>query len=273
MSKRFAAVQPLETDAITTLPQNCWPAAQYPNQLERSLSVPTLSGGSIYLAATKAKQALEEARMELIENRHQEEFEHAKDEFENAKLDALLRTAAEGAIIEGVYTDEFENDKLDALLHTAAEAVCSEAHKGPSPDREVLQSREVLVEARGFNLGSLEVDQRSEDSQELWDARWANMLQVLDDCIGDVEDGLEPGTRLRTNALPVGPESGSPTSLLSEEAPPAGPVIGLVDSLPDYESASSIEANKLTMINLSKARSEAVGAEAGKRLFRVAMML
>jgi len=112
---------------------------------------PATTGG-IFMAATRAKQALQEARLELFGKQQ---------------------------------APEDENDQLDKLLLTAAEAVYSEAYQEKSQEVSEIQSGR-LAEPPATTLSlSLEGEAVSEDSQQLWDMRWANMMQVLDDCIGD----------------------------------------------------------------------------------------
>lgn len=151
---------------------------------------------------------------------------------------------------------ERENVKLDELLRTAAEAVCSEVHglSVESGDAELAAEDPglcgvSLASADGERYASADGDQASEDSQQFWDMRWANMLQVLDDGIGAVEAAMDDE---HEQALPASyvVASSSATFLVQE----------LGDS--DERRREDIHA-----------ASDAAGAEAGRRLFRVAMML
>lgn len=270
MAKRLA--QPLEADIRTTQPPKNWGPPSIPDHvkpLQRSMSAPGHPGGNLLLAASKAKQALEEARLELLESRQQGPEESCE------------------------VVEERENAKLDELLRTAAEAVFSEANHCSEGQVESIQSGEQLT--RDFSLRSLETDQNSEDSQHVWDARWANMLQVLDDCIGDVaatmrDDSLEvmaidkdflPGSIARLDGEDDAPwpEDGATTADVSEAAEQrsCGPEMDLVDAVNaspmrhrDMRTDARTAASRDWWQGIQR---EQAGAEAGKRLFRVAMLL
>lgn len=249
--------------------------------------------------------------------------------------------------------EENENAKLDELLRTAAEAVYTEVNQNQILEGLKANGGEQATEGGSVDLGCEEGEPTYEDSQMQWEARWANMLQVLDDCIGDVaatvgQEGVEAGIRSPLRAPPPpggGPGSSASATTLRAEAAGDSPVplVGASDLMagagieheeslagsltsaaqlsditcPEHSARLSTaptmatgsmepapvntplepssadplaaspgreaaEASWKTQasptpnameVRKQRARVEAAGAEAGKRLFRVAMML
>lgn len=221
---------------------------------------PATTGG-IFMAATRAKQALQEARLELFGKQQ---------------------------------APEDENDQLDKLLLTAAEAVYSEAYQEKSQEVSEIQSGR-LAEPPATTLSlSMEGEAVSEDSQQLWDMRWANMMQVLDDCIGDA------AATVGTDTTGAAGRTGSPTKMevihdtsgeweVVRDPPRESGVDSEATLYPEGSARLSVVTEDLLNTpNPAHRRqnagepmgtgsmspwAQAAGAEAGKRLFRVAMTL
>lgn len=200
---------------------------------------PLASRHELAVAAEEARRALEEARVELSETR--------------AQLDDTWR-------------HENENALLDELLQTAAEAVSMEVSQPISEIRFVETSDTFHREG-------------------LWDARWASMLQVLDDGIGSMtvamgEDAAKAGSSRFSS--PVSQKLGTPQRLRAVDDRNAvtevadGQQLRVADRDANKRlSGVSTEtlAEEARAVSESLQEDDSARAEAGRRLFRLALMM
>lgn len=200
---------------------------------------PLASRHELAVAAEEARRALEEARVELSETR--------------AQLDDTWR-------------HENENALLDELLQTAAEAVSMEVSQPISEIRFVETSDTFHREG-------------------LWDARWASMLQVLDDGIGSMtvamgEDAAKAGSSRFSS--PVSQKLGTPQRLRAVDDRNA--VTEVVDGqqlrVADRDANKRLSgvstetlAEEARAVSESLQEDDSARAEAGRRLFRLALMM
>lgn len=200
----------------------------------------------VAVAAEEAKRALEEARVELSETR--------------AQLDEN-------------WQQENENALLDELLQTAAEAVSMEVSQPVSEIR--------FVETP-----------ESFHREGVWDTKWENMLKVLDDGIGSMtvamgEDAAKAKTsRYSSPAAQQHRSIGTPKRMRvmlddDMDSAPAdldGQLLrtGIAENVANSRLAGAsneVLAEEARAISEALQEDDWARAEAGRRLFRTALMM